>query len=257
MQQTAFALLFGVLIGNTTLSHAQMPEHFQAILRDENNKSVGGAMIRNHSTKQLAVSDSAGYFSISANLGDSLLIMAMGYEFRIFNVTSFSDRFIELISLSIQLNEVEIVDERSWEDFERAFLSEEIPKDNINDKGLPKGKINPIPPQYRSNEFPDGPHVGNYILNPISSIASAINKDEKQKRRLRKQMILEQKMRCYLSAINADTIRTYLEVPDSLIESFVVYCHSNIENKFLDNTYYYQEMVRNLYPEFKKSSDQK
>jgi hypothetical protein len=41
-----------------------------------------------------------------------------------------------------------------------------------------------------------------------------------------------------------------MAIPDSLMDDFIVYCHREIEDKYMHNAYYYQEVIISLYPKF-------
>jgi len=152
--------------------------------------------------------------------------------------------------LSVQLKIFEVVDQKDWDDFKKSFLADDIPGGKVNREGLPEGEINPISPQYRSNEFQDGPKVGNFILNPFSSFATVFSGKERQKKKLRKAMMEDDGQRVYWNTVNADTLRLFIEVPDSLLPDFIVYCNTTIEDKYLESAYYYQELIRSMYPKF-------
>ena len=229
---------------------SQVNPRFEAVLVDEDHRSIGGAIIRNFNNADMSISDTSGYFSIGARDGDSLFIMAMGYEFLAFQVRPWKDRVIELKRHSYQLKEVEVVDNKAWEKFKEDFLDADIPEEKIEIPGLPKGNVNPVPIPYRSKQYPGGINFFSAIRSPFSALNFAFGKEEREKRKVRKLMVEYQRNIAYDKVVNADTIRSYIDVPDSLISEFVVYCHRHIEDKYLDNTYYYQEIIRNLYANF-------
>ena len=223
---------------------------FNGKITDHTFQAIGGVLVKNLRTNSISITDTSGFFTIRARWHDSLFIHAMGHEVRIQHIKPGMDRIISLNSLSVQLKIVEIVTQKDWDDFKKEFLAEDIPADKINTDGLPAGEINPVPTQYRSNEFQEGPKVGNFILNPFSSIATVLNKKEKEKKKIRKILRSEDSQQIYWSAVNEDSIKTYLKVPDSLMVDFIVYCNTNIEDKYLQNAYYYQEFILSLYPRF-------
>ena len=233
-------------------SNAQLNQEFvfNGKITDHNFHAIGGALVKNLRTNDIGITDTNGFFTINVVWNDSLFVHAMGHEIKIEHIKPGMDRLIALNSLSVQLKIIEVVSQKDWDDFKKEFLSDDLPADKINTDGLPAGKINQVPPQYRSNEFQDGPKLGNFIINPISSIASVMNEKEKEKRKIRKLLRSEEGQEVYWNTVKEDSIREYLNVPDSLIEDFIVYCNSKIEDKYLQSSYYYQELILSLYPRF-------
>jgi hypothetical protein len=223
---------------------------FNGKLTDHNFQAIGGALVKNLRTNELSITDTNGFFAIKVVWNDSLFVHAMGHEIKTVQIKLGMDRLIALNSLSVQLKIIDVVSQKDWADFKKEFLADDLPADKINTDGLPAGKINPVPPQYRSNEFQDGPKLGNFIINPISSIAAVLNEKEKQKRKIRKLLRSEEAQEVYWNAVRVDSIREYLPVPDSLIQDFIVYCNSNIDDKYLQSPYYYKELILSLYPKF-------
>jgi hypothetical protein len=223
---------------------------FNGKVTDHNYRAIGGALVKNLRNLDVSITDTSGFFTIALRWNDSLIIHAMGHEMKVQPIKPGMERILMLNTLSVQLNIVDVVTQKDWDDFKKEFLADDLPADKINRDGLPEGKINPVPPQYRSNEFQTGPKFGNFILNPFSSIATVLNKKEKEKKKIRKMLAAESAQEVYWNVVSEDSIRTYLEVPDSLMVDFIVYCNANIQDKYLQSPYYYHELILALYPRF-------
>lgn len=243
-------LLLLVLLCEKGFSQVQYEFVFNGKVTDYLYRGIGGALVKNLRTQDVSITDTSGIFSIALRWNDSLFIHAMGYEIKVQTIKPGLDRILKLNTLSVQLNIVDVVTQKDWDDFKKEFLAEDLPADKINRDGLPEGKINPVPPQYRSNEFQHGPTFGNFILNPFSSIATVMNNKEKEKKKIRKILDNESAQEVYWSAVREDSIKKYMEIPDSLMVDFIVYCNANIDDKYLQSAYYYQELILSLYPKF-------
>ncbi len=222
---------------------------FKSVLVDQSWDGIGGAYIKNLNSNRFAVSDTSGLFSIPCNIGDTLIISAMTYELKKVIVNEHVVTHIQLDRMLNTLNEVNVYDFKSYEHFKRQVLELELEEPAVNVTGLPNGPPSKVPVRARSNEFSSPPGVLG-ILSPFSTLGYYLNDDEKSKRRLWEMMRIDERDRIYWTVMHADSIQEWTNVPDSLLDDFIVYCNLKIEDKSLEKTYYYKEKISKLYPLF-------
>ena len=242
-------LLFSCSLLFSTISFCQtnFSYIFKSILIDEHDQGIGGAYIRNFRTNSFTITDSAGKFSIECLSDDSLLISAMGYEMEKYLISNTHDSYIAMKPMIITLKQVNVYDFKGWDAFKKEFIEKDIPGPKINEKGLPHGKTSPKPIALRSDLFPSTPNVINYIVSPFSSLSYYTNKTEKEKRKVWRLMIQENNEMAYWNVMNTDSIKLWTEIPDCLLDPFVIYCNQHITDKNLNKEYYYKEQIIDLF----------
>jgi len=225
-------------------------DRFQSVVVDDKLEPIGGAYIKNVRSNEFAITDTSGFFSIESKKDDRLIISAMGYELQHIYVNDRSTAFIQMTPIIFILKQVDVYDFKSWEAFKKEFLEIEVPGEKVNIKGLPNGSPSQKPIYVRSNTFEKKPSPFLILLNPFSFIAYHINDDEIQKRKVWDMMKLENKERAYWKVMNTDSIQSWVNIPDSTLQEFIIYCNKKIDNKGLGETYYYKEKILELYPDY-------
>jgi len=250
-----FALV--VFILNFSIIKCQEIKTFQGIVVDHQFESIPGAYIKNTNSNKISISKANGFFLIDYELNDSLIFLSLGYEVRIIPIRHIEGRIVKLKRLLHVLKQVEVYDFKGWEAFKREFVKLDVAENKVNIRGLPAGKLSRKPIALRSNEFSHKPSVGNYFLNPFSTLAYYLNEEEKQKRNLWLRMRLELAESAYWNVVNNDSIQHWIEVPDSLINDFIVFCNFNIVEKSVGEEYFYKSKIAELYPLFLEKSSMK
>lgn len=236
---------------------------FKATVVDNEFEAIGGAYIKNLRTGKHAVSDTSGYIHIQCHPEDTLLITSLGFQIKQVAPSMIIDQLlkgknavIQLEPIMHELKRVEIYDFKSWENFKREFAETQVEKEEINEDGLPKGEQSDVPLKYRSNEFPDGPTVGNAVVNPLSTMAYFLSAKEKEKRKAHQQWREDRATEVYQQTVVRDTVLKYLEIRETDVDPFIVYCNIHIEDKTLDRGIYYKEKMKELLPKFLESREE-
>lgn len=239
-----------LLICKSTAGQEKGKVFFQTRLLDEQFNPIEGATIKNLVSNAMTSSNSGGFFAIPAEVNDSLLISGLGYELKKIYVSKIPLPFVHLKQVVFSLKQVDVYEFKNWESFKKEFIETEVPGEKVNVTGLPAGKASQKPIPLRSNTFESKPGVLHFINSPFSSLAYYTNKKEKSKRKVWRMMILENNQSEYWSAMHRDSLKSWTNIPDSLIDDFIVFCNLEIEDKQQFDVYYYKEMLTELYPLF-------
>ena len=227
-RQYFFALLFAAF--SSSAGMAQGRYLFQSTVVDEGMEAIGGAFVKNLRSNAYTVTDSLGLFSILCLPSDSLLISAMGYEIEIVKVNRMAKPFIQLRMILHRLRQIDVYEFGSWESFKKDFVSLEMASEEVNTTGLPKGTVSPKPVYLRPHTYESSPGLLG-ILTPASTITYLTSKKERDKRKVWKMMLLEEGESQYWNTMNADSIISWLPVPDSIVDDFIIYCNTRIKNR--------------------------
>jgi hypothetical protein len=243
---TAIFILFFCEIGTCQINDSF---DFKAVIVGAQFEPVEGAYVKNFRSGKFAVSDNTGLISIECFAQDSLLINALGYEMKILRLEEQSGTYIKLNQITHQLKQLNVYDLKGWEAFKKDFIELELPVEKVNTKGLPQARPSLKPAELR-NTFNENPGPIHFIIHPVSSFMYYFNEKEKQKRRVWSMMQQDIRETTYWHVMNGDTIQKLLDVPDSLLVGFILYCNLHIEDKSLSKEYYYKEKISQLYPLF-------
>lgn len=239
-----------VLLCTSLSSQEKSPMLYKSNVVDSTLKPVEGAVIKSLKSGAYTTSDAKGFFSIQTYLNDTLIVHALGYELSLIRISDFSTSNIILQQITHRLKQVEVFEFKNWSSFKKEFIELELKEEKVNISGLPAGIPSQKPVNLRTNTFEEKPQFLNYIVHPFSSILYHTNKADKSKRKVWAMMINENNESMYRSIIQKDSLQLFLNIPDSIVDDFILYCNIHISNKNSVSALYYRTEITKLYELF-------
>ncbi|MEP2774202.1 MAG: carboxypeptidase-like regulatory domain-containing protein [Fulvivirga sp.] len=218
MKQFLLSLLSLCLFA--TVSFAQEIEISGQIIDKETNDAVPFVHIVNASINKGTVSNTEGRFWIRMDKQDTLQFSAIGFETYAFtlqpNITT--DKInvtIELNTSTMELAPVKVFAFRNEQALKRALIEMDAPleeQEKFTIPGLPAKKV-------RSAE---GGGIG--IGGPLTMIAKAFSKEEKEKKLLKKYEKAYDYQKVLTSKYNETIVMEITNLPEDKVEDFMKFC---------------------------------
>lgn len=213
-------ILTSFLLGITPLL-AQEIEVSGQIIDQETKEAVPFVHIINASKNKGTVSNTEGRFWVRMDKTDTLQFSAIGFETYAFmlqpDVTSDKiDVSIELNTSTMELAPVKVFAFRNEQALKRALIEMDVPLEQ-NDKfsvpGLPQAK----------KEFsPSEGGIG--ISGPLTMIAKAFSKEEKEKKLLKQYEKAYDFQKVLTSKYNETVVMEITNIPEDKVEDFMKFC---------------------------------
>lgn len=183
------------------------------IISAGDSSAVPYANIVNNRTHSGTITNAEGFFSLEMLNIDSLQISSVGFEKAVFKVPyNYSGNKILVFILkpmNYNLGEVQVQGERQKIDL-----------------GLGTGKPTDISPELRGDAFNENPPVIAALFNPISFWQYYLSKREKQKREVRKAMVLEKNWEMHSQNYNKDMVIFLTGMTEPQADTFMVWFNS-------------------------------
>lgn len=228
-------ILLCLLISANSVAQCQEKKQvwLKGIIINENDSTpVALAQIASFKKQLAYAADSVGSFTISLPSNDSIKIVALGYEPKIFSIPdSLSDTenpiLFPLESTSYMIKQVDINTYSAYNNYTDRLkalhakaqeMDLKMPPDIIMGKGSEVPA--PIRPVFRRD-----PPVAVLFFNPLSYIHYYSGKSEKEKRKL-VQLFHQEKTRQLLTP---EMIQEVSGFKGEKLQDFIVYCNVNIQ----------------------------
>ncbi len=215
------------------------------------------ANIASYTQHVLFAADSTGHFYIRLPQHDSIMIVAMGYEMKVFRLDPMIKDDEENITFlikrsSIMLKNVDIKLKRSYFDSiemaNRANLMENL---HLPADIKPYDKSKDIIPASYKPIFRHKPPPVAFFIHPISYVSYFTSKRERSKRKMvklvkaeRKDTINYRKLISDVSGLSGDSL-----------EMFIMYCNKNLKITPKENIYAIRKKVFLAFEEFLKNEN--
>lgn len=174
------------MIFSATDAHAQRKDFkykfiSKLISADSTESVITRAHVINTTQKLGTVSDEYGTFTITANVGDSIMFSAIGYEtLRIAASDSMytNNRIVRLIPTTYELSEVNIGILSTYDRFKQGVLGQESQTNNFGIDPISKFEVYtpPLPNQGGLN-IP-------FVISPVTFLYNLLSKEGRQQRYL-------------------------------------------------------------------------
>lgn len=217
-----------------------------------------GAHIQNISKEKLTTSAPNGFFTIPAQVGDSIAISYVGYEDTVLItdlVMLTTKPNIQLEKSKIVLDEVVITPFPDYWDFKQLILDTEPPADTVIKYDLPVVSLNHF---YDPRSEPIAPSQSNGATVRIGFDLTGLTKKGKEKKKLiekRKEKELWEKAH---QKFNRDWVSQITGLDGNELTDFIDYCHFTPEYIIETPHYELHHKVMALLEEFHASkSDEK
>lgn len=138
--------------------------------------------IYNESHRQSYIANSGGRFSFSATVGDTLAIMAMGYQAKVYTIKATDTFHLVTISLKQQAYEIEAVRvdfPKTYQEFKKAFLLVDLEKGRPMPE-LPKFNPYKTPILLDTTVFPSR----GFYLSPVTALYNKYSKEVQSQRKV-------------------------------------------------------------------------
>lgn len=209
--------------------------------------------IASYKLVQIFAADSLGEFFIQVPKGDSLKLMALGFEPISFLVDDIVDRFdgklcIAMRRTSYLIGQVDINYYKKFSDYQdylKKMRAKQAELDLLLPPDVKLGKGSDIPPDLRPL-YSSKPPVVVAFFQPINFIYYHTSKLEKSKRKVLK--LMEESI--IRDLLTIDIMREVSGLEGKELERFVVYCNINIELNKYDTTESITVKVMDLFGEY-------
>lgn len=232
------------------------------ILQEKSLEPISNATISIKRTRKGTICDSLGIFHLQIQQSDTLIISALGYQPKqwevpfIFN-PDFPPFFtIKLNDISYLLKEIDIYALGTWEEFKEEFLNAEIKeKDPINKdikkqlKPFNTKKPNIVPAQYRPKREGKMGVVG-AIFAPTDFLHNKFSKTEKAKKKISKMIREESKNNKISQKFNANIVSDATGLKGDELLAFMEFCGSKIHVTEKSSEYEVMKQILDLYKEY-------
>lgn len=213
------------------------------IISGNSRKPVAYGLIVNQSLNVSVMSDSSGYFSIRARLGDSLEISRVGYYSKEV-LTSPKFQVVELSEKQYELKAVSVSGLGTYEEFKYNVIHSPLPKTlEINPeivKSFPQ-KVVVLQPQM---SIPLG--------SPVTAVYMMLSKEGKSLRKLAELEKTEKVVASYKYKYSPEIVSNLTGLKDFELEKFIKYC--NISESFIlaSNEYEIAEKILGCFKKYKE-----
>ena len=215
------------------------------------------ANIASYTQHILFAADSTGHFYIRLPQHDSIKIVVMGYEMKVFKLDSMpqddeAKMIFPIKRTSIMLDNVDIKLKRSYFD-SVGMANRENLMENLHLPGdiKPYDKSKDIIPASYKPIFKHRPPPIAFFFHPISYVSYFTSKREKSKRKMVERLKAERKdtinYRMLISNVSGLT-------GDSL-EKFIMYCNKNIKIKPKESVFDIQKKIVFAFEDFLKNGE--
>lgn len=242
-----------IFLAETSVFSQQAGEPFLIkglILNSENETPVPFVTVYNTTFHRVSSSDSSGFFTISANQGDSLVFTSLGYEKLITIWEAGGDPtqpyIVNIIPKVYELQSVDIHAFRTEEAFKRHILAMEIPEEE---------KLT-IPGMEFVQPAPSNGEGGVAISGPISYLSNQFSRRAKEHRKFLAAKEAYNSQNAIARKYNPEFVKniTKLEDPQEL-EKFMEFC--KLEDSFIERANEYELIVavNNCYIEYNQKKE--
>jgi len=205
-------------------------------------KPVSYGMVVNKSLRLSAMSDSSGYFSIKADIGDTLVFSRVGYYLKEV-VSSPGFKIIELTEREYELKSVAINGFGTYDDFKYNVIHTQLSDTfEINPqiiRSFPK-KVVSLQPQM---SIPLG--------SPVTAMYMILSKEGKSLKKLSKLKENEKVVVSYKDKFSPEIVSKLTGLKERELEKFIKYCNLGTDFILASNEYEIAEKVLDCYKQYK------
>jgi hypothetical protein len=185
---------------------------------------VAYANIINNRTHSGTTTNADGRFSIEMLNIDSLVVTSVGFENGLIkvpaNYTGYGVLTFSLLPRNYAIGEVNVAGEKQKVDL-----------------GFETGKASDISPELRGDAFNEAPPVLAAFFNPVSYWQYYLSKKEKQKRAVRKEMMIQRNWEMHSQNYNKEKVMMLTGMKDLEADSFMVWFNSQDVLPYLSSEY--------------------
>ena len=183
------------------------------IISASDSSAVPYANVINNRTHSGTITNSDGYFTLEMLNIDSLLISSVGYQKAVlkvpYNYSEYDVLIFRMFPANYALGEVQVKGEKQKIDL-----------------GFETGKPVDIAPELRGDAFNETPPVLAAFFNPISFWQYYLGKREKQKRRVREEMLIQKNWEMHSRNYNKEMVMKLTGLNENDADTFMVWFNS-------------------------------
>jgi len=220
MKQVLFAV--GIFLFTSQFTYAQEIEISGQIVDKESKEAIPYVHIVNTSTGQGMVSNTEGRFWVTMDKFDTLQLSSIGFEKYAFtlkpNITT--DKLIVTIELNtstLELETVNVFAYRNEQALKKALLEMDVPIEQEETLKIPGVR------EAKKLAPPSG-NGGISLGSPITMIAKAFSKEEKERKLLKKYQKEYEYQRVLTSKYNETIVMEITNIPEDKVEDFMEFC---------------------------------
>ena len=212
------------------------------IISDEDSSGVPYANIVNNRTHSGTITNADGYFTLDMLNIDSLVVSSVGFEKKVLKVP-YNYNGQEVLTYVMNprnypVGEVEVRGESPGMDL-----------------GVGTGKPVNIDPELRGDAFNEKPPVIAALFNPISFWQYYLSNREKQKRDVRKAMLLEKNWEMHSKHYNKEVVMKLTGLNEAKADLFMVWFNSQDVLPYTATEYEVRASITYYFEQYKKEKD--
>ncbi len=211
-----------------------------------NKKAVPYTHIINRNRASGTISDTSGMFAIRANIGDTLFVSAMGYQFEVIKIVDEmlegpEGAVINMLPRAYMLPEVVIYELNTYEKFRDKFFELTVEHERYTVPGIPLIERRRIPALMDTNYIRNPMFA---ITSPISFLYYNISRREKNKRLYMELMQKEQLRTLAARRFNKTMLTRITGLEGAQLDEFIEF--SDIDPYFILRTNDYELYILTL-----------
>lgn len=202
------------------------------VVRESDHKAVPLAQVASYKKLNLFAADSAGEFKVILDANDSIKIVSLAFESKVFRLDSMeinADQMylFPLKQTSYEIKQVDINSNRHYNaymDKLDAMRAKQEEMDLMLPGDIELGRQPDMPlddlPTYRSN-----PHVLKAVFQPANFIYYYTSKTERQKRKMMKLRKYDEQRKM----LTVELLEEVSGLKGEKLKEFIIYCNANIK----------------------------
>lgn len=203
------------------------------------NIPVPYAHIINNRTHSGTTSNAGGFFTLEMLNIDSIVVSSMGYFTESFNIpynyNQDSIFIIKIRPIRFSIGEVTIEGERI----------------KANTDALPEGQVSDIDLELRGDAFNEKPPVLAALFNPLSFMQYYMSNKEKEKRKVREAMLLEQYWELHSQNYNKEIVMSLTGLNETEADDFMIWFNSLSVLPYTATEYEVRAAIKNYFEIYK------
>ncbi|MCU4154745.1 hypothetical protein J1N10_02085 [Carboxylicivirga sp. A043] len=227
------------------------------VVRESDNAIIPLAQIASFKKMNVFAADSTGEFKVILDGNDSIKVLALGFESRIFHLDSLNvDADLRyqfpLKQISYQVEQVDIhsnVHYNNYMDLLRAQKLKRQEMDLMLPSDIKLGKKPDIPANIRP-DYNGPPPILAAVIQPFSFIDYYTSKTDKRKRQYMKLLQKEKQ----LNLLTNEMMQEVSGLEGEALQNFIIYCNSNIKLNDNETSLSIKYKVIDLFNEYKTKS---
>ncbi|MDR1761418.1 MAG: carboxypeptidase-like regulatory domain-containing protein [Bacteroidales bacterium] len=180
----------------------------------QTNHAINGMYVENANRNRLTHTDTSGSFSIQAEIGDTLVFSAIGYEWAKYVITNYNFQTLHFEQHIYNLQQVVKYAPREYETFKYQIVSMDFLNDSLHQNIESNEVFSSKPPET----------FGYTIEGPITALYNAFSKRAQNEQRAQELFAHKYDIIVINNKISKEFVMDLLKMPEENFNDFMVFC---------------------------------